>query len=333
MSLYKREGSEIWWADIRHAGQRVRRSTGHTDRAAATAEHNKLQIELWQLVPVTDEHTWGQAVIAWVEVKPRGEPDLLRLRKFSGLFPDRGLSEVTRTAVDEALSFCSTAGTYRRYRAIIVAVLNLAADNEWITTVPRLKTKEGKKKPREWITQAQFERLYTELPPHMKPMARFAVETGLRQANVLGLLWSQVSLPRKTVTLEANVMKAEQALAVPLSNGAASLLWEMRSDSPHSSAYVFLYRGNPIKEIKTAFQAACVRADLGRYVDGKYQGFTWHGMRHTWATWHIQSGTPIDVLQKLGGWADLRMVTNYAQHSPGYLAQFANNVKKTEDDE
>lgn len=59
-----------------------------------------------------------------------------------------------------------------------------------------------------------------------------------------------------------------------------------------------------------------------------YTGFTWHGLRHTWATWHVQNGTPLDVLQKLGGWSDLRMVMNYAHHSPGYLAGFANNTRK-----
>jgi hypothetical protein len=32
------------------------------------------------------------------------------------------------------------------------------------------------------------------------------------------------------------------------------------------------------------------------------------------------------VLQKLGGWSDLRMVMNYAHHSPGFLASFVNNT-------
>lgn len=96
--------------------------------------------------------------------------------------------------------------------------------------------------------------------------------------------------------------------------------------------YVFTYQGRPIKEVKTAWIAACVRAKLGRYVvdeHGKshYEGFKWHGLRHTWATWHVQNGTPLEVLQKLGGWADLRMVMNYAHHSPGYLANFANNTR------
>lgn len=44
--------------------------------------------------------------------------------------------------------------------------------------------------------------------------------------------------------------------------------------------------------------------------------------------WHVQNGTPLDVLQKLGGWASYSMVLRYGHHSPGYLAGFANNTTK-----
>ncbi|HBN22304.1 MAG TPA: hypothetical protein DD412_03605 [Holosporales bacterium] len=30
--------------------------------------------------------------------------------------------------------------------------------------------------------------------------------------------------------------------------------------------------------------------------------FRWHDWRHTWASWHAQEGTPLSVLQELGGW-------------------------------
>ena len=69
-------------------------------------------------------------------------------------------------------------------------------------------------------------------------------------------------------------------------------------------------------------------AGLGEHTKEGYVGFTWHGLRHTWATWHIQNGTPVEVLKDLGGWSDLRMVMNYAHHTPGHLASFANNTRK-----
>ena len=182
-------------------------------------------------------------------------------------------------------------------------------------------------KPRDWLTHEQWAKLAKELPPHMLAMATFAVTTGLRQANVLGLVWSRVDLERKLVWVEGMEMKARKAIGVPLSQEAVDVLKTVQGQHPE---FCFTYRGKPVSEIKTAFIAACVRAGVGRYVDGKYQGFTWHGLRHTWATWHVQHGTPLEVLQGLGGWADYKMVLRYRHHAPGYLAGFANNsgVKK-----
>lgn len=37
------------------------------------------------------------------------------------------------------------------------------------------------------------------------------------------------------------------------------------------------------------------------------------------------SGTPLEVLQKLGGWASLQMVLRYAHLAPEYLASHAGN--------
>ena len=36
--------------------------------------------------------------------------------------------------------------------------------------------------------------------------------------------------------------------------------------------------------------------------------FRWHGLRHTWASWHVQNGAPLFALQELGGWESAEMV-------------------------
>jgi integrase len=268
---------------------------------------------------------WGHAVELWVNLKDRSESDLLSLRKFSTFYKDRPLSRVTGPDIERALSFCRTAGTYTRYRTTILAILNAAKERGWINELPKVPARVGKKVARAWITKAEWAKLHAELPAHMAPMAQFAIETGLRQANVLGLTWARVDLARKLVWVEAEDTKGDAAIAIPLSTGALDVLKAVQGIH---DVFVFTFRGKPIKEVKTAFQAACARADVGSHVGGSYQGFTWHGFRHTWATWHVQNGTPLDVLQKLGGWSDLRMVMNYAHHSAGHLQQFADNATK-----
>jgi beta-glucosidase/6-phospho-beta-glucosidase/beta-galactosidase len=39
------------------------------------------------------------------------------------------------------------------------------------------------------------------------------------------------------------------------------------------------------------------------------------------------AGTPLEVLQKLGGWARYEMVLRYAHLSSGYIHQYADNIE------
>lgn len=49
-------------------------------------------------------------------------------------------------------------------------------------------------------------------------------------------------------------------------------------------------------------------------------------LRHTWASWHVQNGTPLHILKELGGWADLKMVLRYAHLSSNHLQEYTENA-------
>jgi integrase len=54
--------------------------------------------------------------------------------------------------------------------------------------------------------------------------------------------------------------------------------------------------------------------------------FRWHDLRHTWASWHVQAGTPLHVLQELGSWESVEMVRRYAHLSADHLASYVDRV-------
>jgi integrase len=90
-------------------------------------------------------------------------------------------------------------------------------------------------------------------------------------------------------------------------------------------------RGRPIDEWPTraqkAWEAGC--ATIGE------PGFRFHDLRHTWASWHAQHGTPELVLQALGGWKTAAMVRRYAHLSLEHLrpyaeAQFGHSAERKE---
>ena len=54
--------------------------------------------------------------------------------------------------------------------------------------------------------------------------------------------------------------------------------------------------------------------------------FRWHDLRHTWASYHVQQGTPVNALQELGGWNNAEMVRRYAHLSVEHLAEYAERL-------
>lgn len=176
---------------------------------------------------------------------------------------------------------------------------------------------EPKKRVR-WLTREEAERLIAELPEHLKAVVRFSLETGLRQSNVTGLTWDQVDIERSCAWIHPDQAKAKRAIAVPLSSAAVIIIEEQIGKHEE---FVFTYKGNKLIQTNTrAWRNALERAGIA--------DFRWHDLRHTWASWMIQNGCPIHVLQELGGWESPEMVQRYAHLSSEHLMQYINKELK-----
>ena len=161
--------------------------------------------------------------------------------------------------------------------------------------------------------------LLRELPEHQRDIVLFALVTGLRQANITNLEWSQVDLARRVAWIHPDQAKARLAIHVSLNSLACAVL--ERQQGKHAT-HVFTYRGRPVKWVNTlAWREALQRAGIAK-------GFRWHSLRHTWASWLAQSGAPMNVLQEMGGWESAAMVRRYARLSPAQFAGEAESIVK-----
>jgi integrase len=200
---------------------------------------------------------------------------------------------------------------------VVRAVLRRAANEwDWLDKVPRIRMLPEPNRRVRWLTRDEAGRLIAELPEHLAAMVRFSLETGLRRANVTGLEWSQVDLARRTAWIHPDQAKARKAIAVPLSAAAVVVL---RGQIGKHSMRAFSFRENPVRQVNTkAWQLALGRAGISE--------FRWHDLRHTWASWHAQAGTPLHVLQELGGWESAEMVRKYAHLSTVHLTEYVDRV-------
>ena len=93
----------------------------------------------------------------------------------------------------------------------------------------------------------------------------------------------------------------------------------LREQLGKHQTHVFSFRGRPVTQVNTkAWRAALERTGIAN--------FRWHDLRHTWASWHVQAGTPLHVLQELGGWECVEMVRKYAHLSSEHLAQYVDRL-------
>jgi integrase len=306
MSLYKR--GETWWIYLTHHGQRIRQSAKTDDKEVAQRQHDELKARLWQRRHVSGA-TWREAVAAWLKVAPRDDADKYRLGSLE--IPDDPLSDLTAGTFLTALAGKKPA-THNRYVNLITAILNLAKARGWLDVVPVIERRRIPPATFRWLTRAEWKRLEKALPEHLLPLARFAVYTGLRQFNVTHLRWEYVDLRRRTVTIPPEEMKAGKVISIPLSNDAVGVL---RSQLGKDKTWVFPYEGHPLAQIKGAWGKACKRAGID---------CRWHDLRHTWASWQVQAGVPLQVVQELGGWASYQMMLKYAHLSHEHLRKWVN---------
>lgn len=207
--------------------------------------------------------------------------------------------------------------TKNRYIAFASTLFRLAANEwEWIPKAPVFqKRKEASRRIR-WLKKSEAARLLSELAPHLKPVVQFALATGFRHSNIIGLEWSQVNLVKKMAWIHPDQAKAGEAIGMPLNATAMEVLIGQVGKHPK---WVFTYRGEKIKQkAATGFKNALKRAGI--------DNFRFHDLRHTWASWLVQSGVPLHVIQELGGWHSFEMVKRYAHLAPEHLREHVESI-------
>lgn len=324
MSLFKR--GSTWWIDFTTpSGERIRRSAETSSKAEANELHDRLKAESWRVQALGEKpkYTWDDAGYQWLMEtahKRTHQSDIRMLAWLQQFLKGRILVDISRdeiVAIGERKKAEASGPTANRYLALIRAILRKACfEWEWIDKAPKVKLyKEAKRRVR-WITPEQANRLLSELPPHQCDITLFALATGLRQSNVVKLTWSQVDLQRKTAWIPGDKAKGKEDIHVSLSQMSVEVL--QRQLGKHDE-FVFTYAGKPITQVNTkAWRSALKRAGI--------DNFRWHDLRHTWASWLVQNGTPMYDLQEMGGWKSAEMVRRYAHLAPAQMAKHAEVV-------
>ena len=153
---------------------------------------------------------------------------------------------------------------------------------------------------------------YQACNKRLKPIVLIAVHTGMRQDNILSITWQQADLNRGVITLEHT--KNGERQGIPMNTTVKNMLSELNKIRHIKNQYVFpTSTGTKIDNSKVGkwFRDACKKAGI--------RDFRFHDLRHTCASWLVQSGIDLYVVQRLLGHRDGNMTRRYAHLAPDNL--------------
>ena len=328
--LFKRAGSPFWYVNYRGgSGNRVKRTTGTTDRQEAEDLAAKWKLEarqqrLWGTQP---SRTFDELMLAYVKAtqdrRSNWSRDLYNLRRLQPFFTGRVLGDLKRSDVRRYIEHRKSQGianaTINREVGLLSSAINHAR-REWDWDVPnpaeRMRLSEGDGRKR-FATVAEVAALIDvaemhKRAPYLADLIRVAVNTGCRRGELLGLRWSQVDLEGGVIRLEGSDTKNGKPRRVPLNQQALKAVVtreRYRAVNCPESLWVFCRKsGERNISIQSSWEAVVQEAGL--------EDFRFHDLRHTCGSWLVQSGVPLADVKEVLGHSTIRMTERYAHNAP-----------------
>jgi integrase len=346
VSVYKPKGSPFWHYDFRFKGDRHFGSSGSTERAEAVAfeeaEKTRLRREHFFGAPktrptLTVDLAFGRFWQEKGQFMATADDELGRMDVLKDLIgPNTPLDRISddmiaakvvpklrgRAKRGGTLVKNSTVNRYieclRRVwrRAALVWKVEVGDEPAWGQHLLH----EAAERIRE-LSEEEEGRLFAALRPDFRPMARFALMSGMRVGNVRRLTWKDVNYDTRTVTIRTKSRKpGGETQTVPLTSAMVALLANEKGKHP---IYVFTYECQCSR-----LAGGAARREKGRLYPFSRDGwrkpwgealkaagiedFRFHDNRHTAATRTLRASGNLKVVQKMLGHSNIATTAKYA---------------------
>jgi len=173
-----------------------------------------------------------------------------------------------------------------------------------------------------FFTPGEVQALLEELERHsqqLHDMALLSLRTGLRATEIFGLTGSDIQPEHGVIHLTGKGGKRE---VVRIHDPNGSLFGMLRNYTTEPGALLFRARnGKRIVTLSDTFQRVCTALGLNQEDTPSTMKVTFHTLRHTFASWHAQSGkVTLYELQTLLRHKRVEMTQRYAHLIPEELS-------------
>ena len=282
----------------------------------------------------------------WIDLKKKTvRPNTVRNyseryeRNIKNVIGNKLLTEVKPIHCQKIFSDMADEGykttTIYQTRIALYNMLEFAKENEGIITNPckkSVKSDIGKPSDKKEALTIDDQRRFLAAAKGQsyEYQYRFALQTGLRTGELVGLKWEDINFERKTLTIERSMEfrykvgewrvgppKSKSGYrTIPLTDEAICILKAQKEknrklkviDKEWADTVFLCRKGQPVKNstYDTALFKICDKAGIKR--------FSMHVLRHTFATRCIEGGMMPKTLQKILGHSNIGITMNLYVH-------------------
>jgi integrase len=332
MGLVKRK--QVWWMSFMFEGRQVRRSTGTSDKRLAEAILAKVRVQIVEgrfLESCEEqEHTFKDMMDRYVKERAVLKAPKSRQRDHAALghllpvLGEKLLAHITPKVMAHYKAQRriepAAPATINKELQLVRHAFNLAMREwEWCRTNPmhRVSLERVHNEVDRWLTNNEEDRLMAAASPWLREIIVFALNTGMRQGEILRLQWQDVDFSRGTLI----VMQSKNGMrrTIPLNAKVYELLSAKQAASGLASGPVFKTPLGNLLQVRFLVREFCEARNRAGIPD-----FRFHDMRHTFATRLVQRGVDLYKVQRLLGHKTNLMTQRYAHHSPESLREGVN---------
>lgn len=341
----KRKGKYAvqYWVDTRIGNKHKREKVGPSIKEAQDADGKrkvqKRENKFFEILP--DAKMTFEELTKWyvkqekVKAKAYFPTIVFNLNSFNAVFGDYIVNTIKPVDLENYQAQREKEGLSKAYidSHITAArtMINKAFDNDLVggdivkvfKRVDKL-LKKGENARDRILSKEEFDKLVEALPAHTKAIFLTGFYTGMRKGEVLNLTWDKVDLKARMIRLHADDTKESKKKRVPICDELKAIL-DRIPKAIHDN-HVFLFKGKPIKDIRTALKNACEKVGIA-YGRGNKDGFVFHDTRHCHNTIARRAGVASSVRRSIHGHASEEMDYRYDTVEDNDLRQAAQQIE------
>lgn len=309
-------------ANIRHSKEEARREEERQHHLAAKSQIT--MEEFWDQIYL--QHATAAKTVATI----RNECSIYAkwLRPALGTTP---ISSLRPSHVEQLILHVTTQGksaqTVRHVIALISQIWNVAQLHDVVSgenPCRRVKKPQQDSRRMRFLTRDEAVQLLQALRARSKDTYDTAVISlfaGLRAGEIHALTWADVNF--EAGTLYIRDPKNKHSRHAYISAEIAEIL-ESRNGERNKSDFIFpATTGGQRLAVSDTFENVVKALGLNDGVIDARQKVVFHTLRHTFASWLVQRGTPLYTVAELMGHSSLEMTKRYAHLAPDTMRKAA----------